>query len=198
MPTRVLLASTHVITYYWWALLAAAVLASLGLRRYLATENGRYRRDAWAIRIPIVGALLHRMHLARFARVLALLQSSGLPILSALDLMKEATGNAVIARQLGFVHERVARGESLGDAAGRHGVFTPIVVSMIKIGEGSGRLDAALEMVARYYEEESRAALRDLTRWIEPALTLFLGGFVLFLALAIFLPWWDMTGLYQK
>lgn len=197
LPTQLLFGSANIVSNYWWALLAGVALAVVWFRRSIRSQNGRMRFDRVVMAIPLIGSIVHRMHLARFSRTFSLLQGNGLPILTTLELIQDTTSNSVLANQISQVRDDVGRGESLGDSVGRHDVFTPMVGSMIRVGENSGKLDASLDMVSQYYEEETRTALRDLTRWIEPILTLVLGAFVLFLALAIFLPWWDMTGLYR-
>ena len=198
LPTRILIGSTNFFQNYWWVLLIGIAGGGWFLRRTLATDSGRLYFHRVLLKIPLLGTILTRMYLARFARTFGLLQGQGLPILGALQVVKDTIGNDQISREVDDMAELVLRGQSLADAVVRQPSFTPMVRNMISVGEKSGQLDDTMKTISDFYDSEIRAAIRDLTQWIEPALTLVLGAFVLFLALAIFLPWWDMTGLYRK
>ena len=159
--------------------------------------GGRLWYDRSVLRLPRIGAILQKMYLARFARMLALLLANGLPILAALQVLRGTIGNAQVASEVSDLKKRLARGETLSEAMAHQPSFNPLVRTMVEVGEKSGQLDETLRTVSDFYEEETRAEIHALTEWIEPVLTVVLGLFVLFLALAIFLPWWDMSSLYK-
>ncbi len=198
LPTRILIGSSEFVSGWWWLLIAGAATAAYGLRRAVATPLGRAWFDRALLGVPVVGPLLHQTYLARFARMFSLLQSNGLPILTSLAVLGETVGNSEVARQLQQVHDDVHRGESLADAVARRSVFSPMVKNMIRVGEESGMIADSMKTVCEFYDDEIQSAIETLTRWIEPALTVILGAFVLFLALAIFLPWWDLASLYRS
>ncbi len=198
LATRLLIGFSDLLSGYWWAMLGGLIAAAALLRSCVATPAGRLWFDRAILGIPHIGTILRHMYLARFARMLGLLYAHGLPIVSALQVLQEAIGNAHIAGDVEYVKNAVSRGSSLGEAALTRTSFTPMFRNMLHMGETTGHLDDAMQVVAEFYEEETARAARDMTQWIEPILTIVLGAFVLFLALAIFLPWWDLSGLYRK
>lgn len=198
LPTRLLMGFSHVIGSYWWVLAGSAIAAVAAARRLLATPGGRLAYDRMLLALPHIGGILRALFLARFARMLALLQSNGLPILESLRVLGTTIGNAVMAREVSDMRAQVAQGQTLSGAVGMQPSFSPMVRQMLEVGERTGRIDESMQVVCELYDEETTQALRGLTQWIEPVLTVSLGAFVLFLALAIFMPWWDLTGLYRQ
>ncbi|MCI0650599.1 MAG: type II secretion system F family protein [Planctomycetes bacterium] len=197
LPTRLLMAGSEFFGSYWWALLGAAGLGVYAFVRACGRPSFRLRVDRALLDVPVVGMLLHHTYLARFARTFSLLQANGLPLLTSLGVIGDTIGNREIARQVAQVRDEVERGSSLAEAVGKRDVFTPLVKNMVRVGEQSGTLDESLIAVCDFYDGEIQSSVATLTKWIEPALTVFLGAFVLFLALAIFLPWWDLASLYH-
>jgi MSHA biogenesis protein MshG len=141
---------------------------------------------------PLIGRLLHNAALGRFSRSLALTLKSGLPASQAITLVSQAVGNAFITQRLERVRSGVERGESLLRSCAQTGVFTPIVLQMIAVGEESGSLDEMLDHAADFYEQDVDYDLQRLSAAIEPILILVLGSIVLILALGVFLPIWDL------
>lgn len=193
LPTRVLIGINTIVQNYGYLLLGAIVAAILGLRAYIKTERGASRWDNLKISFPILGVLFVKIAMSRFARIFATLYRSGLPMLQALDIVSGAVGNRIIMRAVERVRESAREGRGLADPMRASGVFPPLVVQMVATGEESGNLDEMLTRVSEYYDKEVEYSIRNLSTTIEPILLLVIGGMVLFLALAIFLPWWDMT-----
>ena len=177
----------------WWPLLAGGgILAFFGFLRWTREGRGRYLWDGFKLRIPIIGKVVHKATLSRFARSFAMGLKSGVPITQAMTVVAQTVDNDFIADKIGRMREGVERGDTVLHTAIAAGVFTPVVLQMIAVGEESGSLDDLLQEVADMYRREVEYELKNLSAQIEPVLIVFLGILVLILALGIFLPIWDL------
>ena len=190
--TRGLLAfSDWMIT--WWPVLLAAGLAGVALLRgYLRTPEGRYRWDGRKLKLPIAGNIVSKATLARFARSFALSIQSGVPLVQALTVVAQTVDNTYIGSRIEQMRDGIERGESISRCAAATGVFTPMVLQMIAVGEETGELDSLLFEVADMYERETDFAIKGLSASIEPVMLVMIAALVLLLALGVFLPLWNM------
>jgi MSHA biogenesis protein MshG len=177
----------------WWpAMAVAAVGVVLAVRAMLATELGRLTWDRWLLHMPIAGPLVRKSVLAQAARSLALTGRSGVPIVNSLTLSAQVVENAHISSALNQMRSAVEHGESLLSASTRTGIFTPVVLQMIMVGEESGTLAEMLDEIGQIYQQEVEYELKTLSSKIEPLLIVMLGAMVLVLALGVFMPMWEM------
>jgi MSHA biogenesis protein MshG len=191
-PTRVIMGTSDFARHHGAALVAAAVIAWIVFRRHIATEAGGYQWDRFKLRIPVLGELLHQSVLSRVTRSLSISIEAGLPMIQALTLLSRTAGNAYLGEQVLRLRDAVERGETLSHAAAAAGIFPPLVLQMILVGEETGELTRLLEEVSGFYQREVDYRLRNLTAMIEPLLIIGVGGMVLVLALGVFLPMWNM------
>jgi len=177
----------------WWPLLLA-LLAGAGvvIRGYLRTPEGRYRWDARKLKLPIVGDIILKATLARFARSFALSSQSGVPLVQALTVVAQTVDNAFIGSRIEQMRDGIERGESISRCAAATGVFTPVVLQMINVGEETGELDNLLFEIVGMYERDTDYAIKGLSAAIEPILLAVIAVLVLLLALGVFLPLWNM------
>lgn len=192
LMTRVLLGFSDFMVRYWPALLGLALGAFFLLRTWVGTPAGRYSWDRMKLRIPIAGKIVLKATLARFARSLSIALKSGVPIVQALSVVEQVVDNSYVGQRIEQIRDGVERGESLWRTTVTTGVFTPVVLQMIAVGEESGELDDLLREVAEMYQREVEYELKTFSSQIEPLLIVLLGGFVLVLALGVFLPMWDL------
>ncbi len=190
--TRVLLGFSDFMVQYWPALLGLTVGAYFLFRAWVGTPAGRYAWDRMKFRIPIAGKIVLKATLARFARSLSIALKSGVPIVQALSVVEQVVDNSYVGQRIEQIRDGVERGESLLRTAVTTGVFTPVVLQMIAVGEESGELDELLREVAEMYQREVEYELKTLSSQIEPVLIVLLGVLVLILALGVFLPIWDL------
>jgi len=160
---------------------------------YLKTEQGRYVRDAFLMKLPIIGPLFIKAAMSRFASIFAILQSSGVAVLDSMKILSGTIGNTAIAREFDRIISRLEEGRGIAEPLKRANYFTPIVINMIAIGEESGNLDEMLGEISIHYDFELEYAMNKLSEAIGPILTVGLAAVVGFFALAIFLPMWDLT-----
>jgi len=180
-------------TLKWWPLLIGGSIAAwLGIRAYLRTPEGRYRWDSRKLKLPIVGVIVLKATLARFARSFALSSQSGVPLVQALTVVAQTVDNAYIGSRIEQMRDGIERGESISRCAAATGVFTPVVLQMINVGEETGELDNLLFEIAEMYERDTDYAIKGLSAAIEPILLAVIGALVLLLALGVFLPLWNM------
>ncbi|MDR0577534.1 MAG: type II secretion system F family protein [Candidatus Accumulibacter sp.] len=192
LMTRLLLGFSRFMIAYWPAMLGGAILAAVLFRAWVKSASGRLVWDRFSLKIPIAGKILHKAALSRFSRSFALGTKSGVPIMQALSNSAQTVDNAHIARRIEGMRENVERGESLLRAAISAGIFTPVVLQMIAVGEESGAVDDMMEEIGDMYRQEVEYELKTLSQQIEPILIMLLGVLVLILALGIFLPMWDL------
>ena len=192
LMTRVLIGTSNFTVRYWPTMLVALLAGVFGTRAWLATTAGRYRWDKWKLRVPVAGKIILKGTMARFARSFALSSRSGVPIVQALTVVSQTVDNAYLTARVEQMRDGVERGESILRTAAAAGVFTPVVLQMIAVGEESGSLDELMDEIAQMYEREVDYELKTLSAQIEPILIVFLGAMVLVLALGIFLPIWDL------
>jgi MSHA biogenesis protein MshG len=192
LMTRILIATSNFAVEYWGVIFVGMIAAIIGFRSYIATQNGKYVWDRFKLRIPIVGRIILKGTLARFARSFALSSKSGVPIVQALNVVSQTVDNAYIASRIDQMRDGVERGESILRTAAVAGVFTPMVLQMIAVGEETGAIDELMDEIAGMYEHEVEYELKTLSSNIEPILIVGLGILVLILALGIFLPIWDL------
>ncbi|MFO1328150.1 MAG: type II secretion system F family protein [Rubrivivax sp.] len=190
--TRVLVASSEFTMAWGWAVLSALAGGWFAYRRWAATPAGRLRRDEWLLRLPLAGKIVRKATLARLARSFALALKSGVPIEQALTISAATVDNSFIARKVEEMREAVERGETILRAAAAAGVFTPVVLQMIGVGEETGSVDELMDEVAELYTNDVQYELKTLSSQIEPLLVVILGVLVLILALGVFLPVWDL------
>jgi MSHA biogenesis protein MshG len=190
--TRGLLGFSSWMITWWPVLLAGAGTAVFAVRAYLGTAEGRYKWDRRKLELPIVGPIILKATLARFARSFALSSQSGVPLVQALSVVAQTVDNAYIASRIEQMRAGIERGESISRCAAATGVFTPIVLQMMTVGEETGELDALLFEIAEMYERDTDYAIKGLSTAIEPILLVFIGVLVLLLALGVFLPLWNL------
>jgi type IV pilus assembly protein PilC len=195
--TRILLRVSDLVKHDFpiIGLLLAAII--FGLRRYVKTEGGRVQWDTLKLRIPVFGSLFRKTALARFARTLSVLNKSGVPILQALDVVKDTVGNKVVSAAVDDVQKSVSQGESLAKPLARHAIFPPMVVQMLAVGEETGALDTMLEKVASFYDDEVSSTVDSLTSLIEPVMIFFVGGAVGLAVIALYMPMFNIIKLIK-
>ncbi|OGB00748.1 MAG: MSHA biogenesis protein MshG [Burkholderiales bacterium RIFCSPHIGHO2_12_FULL_69_20] len=192
LATRLLVASSEFTLHYGWAVGLAAVAGFFALRRWIALPAGRQAWDHLKLRAPLAGRIVQKATLSRFARSFSLALKSGVPIEQALSVVAQTVDNAYITRKVEAMREAVERGDTILRAAVASGVFTPVVLQMIAVGEETGAIDELMEEIAELYTNEVQYELKTLSQQIEPILIIFLGALVLLLALGVFLPLWDL------
>jgi general secretion pathway protein F len=193
--TRVLLGISDFVSGYWWAILIAGALAVWRGRIWLRTPKGRAAWHRGQLRMPIFGRINRLVAVSRFCRTLSTLLDSGVPILTAVSIVKNVVGNDVIAAAIEQVGVNIAEGESIAEPLRQSGQFPALVTHMISIGEKTGELEPMLQKVADSYDQQVEAILRGLTSLLEPILILVMGGVVTLVALSILLPMLNLSSL---
>ena len=192
LMTRVLIDFSALMQATWPALLLGGVGAFFGFKAWIRTPGGRLRWDRLKLRLPIAGKIVLKGTLSRFARSFSLATRSGVPVVQALETVARTIDNAYIGRKVDEMRAGVERGESLLRTATGTGVFTPVVLQMLAVGEEAGALDELMQEIGDLYQREVEYELKTLSSQIEPILILCLGALVLVLALGVFLPIWDL------
>ncbi len=187
IPTQIVLAISHFIRDYWWIGLSFIFLVYFGLKVYIRQEERRFRWDQFKLRWIIIGDLIKKVEVARFSRTLGTLLQSGVSILSALNLVREISQNRAVSRAIGAIHDRLREGKGISKSLVETGVFPPLAVHMIGVGEETGRLDEMLVRVAETYEENVQNALKRFVSLLEPAVILIMGGLVGFIVISMLL-----------
>jgi MSHA biogenesis protein MshG len=190
--TKMLIAFSNFMVAYWPVMLVAIAVLAFGFRHYINTTRGRHQWDEFKLKIPVAGPIVLKATLARFARSLALAIRSGVPAVQALTMVAATVDNVHIGRKIEAMREGVERGESVLKTALATGIFTPIVLQMVAVGEETGALDDLMSEIADMYQREVEYDLKSLAAQIEPILVVSLGVMVLILALGVFLPIWDL------
>jgi MSHA biogenesis protein MshG len=193
LMTRVLIATSDAFVAYWWLMLIGIVAAVVGFRLYTAAPKGRYAWDWLKLKLPVVGSLIHKATLARFSRSFAISGKSGVPIVQGLAMVAEVVDNAFLESRILQMRDGIERGESILRTAVATGVFDPVVLQMVAVGEETGEIDDLMGEIADMYEREVTIEVEGLTAKIEPILLVCMGVLVLVLALGVFLPMWDMA-----
>jgi type IV pilus assembly protein PilC len=195
LPTRIVIgASNFVGSYFGLALLVAIVGSILGLKVWYGTPQGRFILDSMLLKAPLIGILLRKIAVARFTRTLGTLISSGVPILEGLDITAKTAGNAVVERALMKVRKALEEGKSLTEPLRETDVFPGMVTQMIGVGEQTGAMDAMLQKIADFYEDEVDAAVKDLLTALEPVMIVFLGVVVGGVVISMYLPLFSLIG----
>ncbi len=192
LMTRILIGFSDFTLAWWPAILAILFVAVFAFRAFVKTADGRLAWDRIKLRIPVAGKIIRKATLARFARSFAMAARSGVPVVQGLSLTGQVVENAYIAKKLEDMRMGVERGESVLRTAVASGVFTPVVLQMVMVGEESGSLDDMMLEIADMYQREVEYELKTLSAQIEPILIVALGAMVLVLALGVFLPMWDL------
>ena len=199
LPTRLLIGISNFFAGAWYFIVAFIIVATLSVRRYMKTERGEIALDNWKLKFPIFGPIILKSTLSRFTRVLGSLFRSGIPVLEAFDIVSRTVDNKIVSKIVKEIRESVKSGKNIADPMGNvesfPNLFPAMVVQMVAIGESSGALDEMLLKASDYLDQEAGHAIKNLTTSLEPILLLIIFGMVLFLALAIFLPMWDLVKL---
>jgi len=192
LMTQILIGFSNFMVAWWPAMLVGLIGVVVGFRWWVGTPAGKLKWDEVKLKFPIAGKIILKATLARFARSFALASSSGVPVVQALSTVAQTVDNDFIARKIEKMREGVERGEAVLRTAVASGVFTPVVLQMLAVGEESGALDDMMQEVAEMYQREVEYELKTLSSQIEPILIITLGVMVLILALGVFLPMWDL------
>lgn len=192
-PTLILISISNVMISPWiFVVIAVAVGSLFGIKKWIATENGRRIWDRWLLKPPVFGQLFHKVGLARVTNTLGSLISSGVPILEALDISAETAGNVTIGNVLLEAKQGVREGRPLADPLREHeDIIPPLMVQMIEVGEQTGVLDGMLKKVAVFYDQEVEVTVNNLTALLEPLLTVVMGAGVGMMVIALYLPMFD-------
>ena len=197
LPTRILIGINEIIHNYWHVGIVTIVVVIIGFKQYIKTEQGCFHWDNFKLKMPLFGNLTHKAAMSRFSRMFQTLNSSGLPILQTLEIVAKTVGNLAVGKEVERASLGIRKGEGIAAPLKQSKMFPPMVIKMISIGEQSGSLDDMLLNISEHYDLEVDYAVKGLTTMIEPLLTVALGVIVLFLALGIFLPMWDLTKFAQ-
>jgi MSHA biogenesis protein MshG len=193
-PTRLIIGVSDFAQHRWYFVIGAIVATVLVARKYISTERGRFQWHRLKLRLPGVGTLMQQALLARLSRSLSVSLTAGMPMIQTLNLLANSAGNDYLAERVVRLRAAVERGDPLSRAAASVGLFPPLVLQMMEVGEETGQLPDLLDDVAAHYAREVDYSLKTLSAALEPILIVCVGGMVLLLALGVFLPMWDMIG----
>lgn len=193
LPTRILLGISEFTVNYWYVIAGILLITFFSIRYYIKTEKGHWQWDRFLTRIPIIGSIVMRATLARFARSFSMSLSAGVPLVTGLTLVSRAVDNVYVGGHIADMRNGVERGDTLTRTAASTDMFTPLVIQMLTVGEETGNVDDMLTEVADFYDREVDYDVKNLTSAIEPILIVFIGAMVLVLALGVFLPMWDLA-----
>ncbi len=197
IPTKIMMFINFLVQNYWYygLLITGSLVAAFFL--YIRSESGRIKWDHLKLKIPILGDVFLKVYMARFASTLETLSRGGTSIVSALEVVSRTIGNEYIAYKIRGIAEQVKAGKGITNSLKKSNIFPPLVIHMVLTGEESGALDDMLAEITNYYEREIDYTVSRMSSYIEPILTAGLGAMVLFIALAIFLPWWNMMEAFK-
>jgi type IV pilus assembly protein PilC len=193
-PTQLVVAMSELVKSKILYLIGAIVLFAFAFKKYYATEKGHTAVDALVLKLPVFGMLLRKVAVAKFTRTMGTMLASGVAILEALDIVAKTAGNRTIERSIYSVRSGISEGRTMADPLSESGVFPPMVCQMIAVGESTGALDAMLEKIADFYDEEVDQAVENMTSLIEPIMLVFLGVTIGGLVVAMYLPIFKMAG----
>ncbi len=197
LPTRFVIGLSDFLKHFWWAVLGVIGLAAFALRRFYATSQGRRRIDGMLLASPVLGDVLRKSAVSRFTRTLGTLIASGVSILEGLEITAKTAGNSVIQDAIMQSRSSIAGGDTIAAPLEKSGVFPPMVISMIAVGEQTGGLDEMLSKIADFYDDEVDVAVGGLLSLMEPAMILFLGGIVGGMIVAMYLPIFNLMQTVQ-
>ncbi len=191
--TRALIFISNLMANYWFLFLGLLILLWYAFRRYRRTPEGRERIDTLLLKIPVFGKIIKLRAVSRFSRTLATLLKSGIPLLQALDIVKNIVNNVLLEKTIEEARELIAEGASIAEPLKRTGVFPPMVIRMISVGEQSGEMETMLEKIADTTDNEIETFVTALTSLLEPVIILLLAGMVLFIILSVLMPIFEIN-----
>ncbi len=197
LPTRIVMGMSRFLNAYWWVVLGSMVGGFFMIKRYHATSNGKLQIDRMLLRVPVLGDVLRKSAVSRFTRTLGTLVSSGVSILDGLEITAKTAGNRVVQDAIMESRASIAGGDTIAQPLKKSGVFPPMVISMISVGEQTGGLDEMLSKIADFYDEEVDAAVSNLLSLLEPIMIVFLGIVVGGMVVSMYLPIFDMINAVQ-
>jgi len=198
LPTQILLMLSNFLKRYIIFLIIGLIAFVVGLRQYYKTEAGSMYIDTLLLRLPLFGALLRKVAVAKFTRTFGTLVKSGVPILQALETVAKTSGNRVVEKAVLQAKDAIREGERISDPLKASGVFPPMVTQMISVGEETGNLDAMLSKIAEFYEQEVDAAVSGLTSLIEPVVVVFMGVIIGAIAVAMYMPMFQLGAIVGR
>ena len=198
LPTRIVLAASNFVQSYWYILFGGVGLLVFLFLRYRSTEAGRYQLDQLKLKMPVVKGPMQKIVTARFASTLATLTSAGIPLVEAIDSAAATTNNAVVIDKLRIANEGLQKGERLTGMLTSTGLFPPMMLSMVKIGEESGSLESMLNKTSDFYEEELEAAIKQLLSLLEPAMIIIMGVIIGGIVASVMVPMFEIANAVQQ
>lgn len=187
-PTAMVIAMSEFAQNYWWIILGIIFVCIFALRQFYKTERGRWMIDSALLRVPVFGPVLRKVAVAKFSRTMATMMSSGVPILEGLVIVSKTAGNVIVENALLKTRMAISEGQPIAEPLAASGIFPPMVVQMIAVGEATGALDVMLNKIADFYDDEVDAAVEAMTSLLEPVMMVFLGGIVGSMIVAMYLP----------
>jgi len=197
LPTQILLGTSHFFIHYWWLVLIIIIGAVYSFIAWVNTAKGKVKWHRYKLIIPIIGQLINKAAIARYVRSFSLMLGAGVPMHKAIHLCSEIIDNHYLSLKISRIRTEIEKGDSVYRTHDRSGLFTPLVLQMIDIGENTGKIDVLLIDVAEFYEGEVDYDLERLSAKIEPLLIVIMAVFVMVLALGIFLPMWEMFNIQR-
>lgn len=192
LNTQILIAISNAFVHYWWLILGLPILMVIVLATLIRTNpQVRYRFDMLKLHLPVTGTILHKIIMARFARYFALMYQTGIPILEAIKICENIVGNRVVSDALSRVHTQINAGDAMSESFRNAGLFPPLVVRMIKVGESTGGLDKSLLNISYFYDRDVNDSMQKMLKMIEPTLTIILGLILAFIMFSVLGPVYD-------
>jgi type IV pilus assembly protein PilC len=192
LPTRIVLAISHILSSYFYILILAVVGIVVGLKFLYKTDNGALFLDKWRLKLPIFGHLFKKVAISRFTRTLGTLISSGVPILDGLEITAKTSGNRVVHDAILKARSSISEGEAISEPLSNSNTFPPMVVQMISVGEKTGNLDEMLDKISDFYDDEVDTAVSSLTSVLEPIMIVLMGVIIGGIVIAVYMPMFDL------
>ncbi|MFH0948066.1 MAG: type II secretion system F family protein [Elusimicrobiota bacterium] len=198
LPTKILITLSNFLKHYIIFLILGVIGATVGVLKFYKTEKGKFIVDEYSLKVPMFGEMLRKVAVAKFTRTLGTLVKSGVPILQALDTVAQTAGNKIVERAILMAKESIREGEKIATPLKKSGVFPPMVIQMISVGEETGNLDTMLSKIADFYDQEVDVAVKGLTSMIEPIVICVMGVVIGAIVISMFMPMFSLGGLVGK